>query len=80
MPPRGYYTFLDGITVLKDAQNEIIKLQDFLNWAIGAKLKTDGMYGEKTEDAVRIFQSRCNLKIDGKFGTKSLTAAKTFRK
>lgn len=33
LPPRGYYTFLDGITVLKDAQNEIIKLQDFLNWA-----------------------------------------------
>lgn len=80
LPSRGYYKFLDGITVLKDAQNEIAKLQDFLNWAIGAKLKTDGEYGEKTEDAVRIFQSRCNLKIDGKFGAKSLKAAKTFRK
>ena len=80
LPSRGYYKFLDGITVLKDAQNEITKMQDFLNWAIGAKLKTDGMYGEKTEDAVRIFQSRCNLKIDGKFGTNSLKAAKTFRK
>lgn len=80
LPPRGYYTFLDGITVLKDAQNEITKMQDFLNWAIGAKLKADGKYGEKTEDAVRIFQSKCNLKIDGKFGAKSLKAAKTFSK
>lgn len=80
LPPRGYYKFLDGITVLKDTQNEITKLQDFLNWAIGAKLKTDGKYGEKTEDAVRIFQSRCNLKNDGKFGTNSLKAAKEFSK
>ena len=60
LPSRGYYKFLDGITVLKDAQNEITKMQDFMNWAIGAKLKNDGKYGEKTEDAVRIFQSRCN--------------------
>lgn len=80
LPSRGYYKFLDGITVLKDAQNEITKMQDFLNWAIGAKLKNDGKYGEKTEDAVRIFQSRCNLKNDGKFGTNSLKAAKEFSK
>ena len=66
--------------MLKDAQNEITKLQDFLNWAIGAKLKSDGKYGEKTEDAVRIFQSKCNLKIDGKFGANSLKAAKEFSK
>ena len=80
LPPRGYYKFLDGITVLKDAQNEITKMQDFLNWAVGAKLKTDGKYGEKTEDAVRVFQSHCNLKIDGKFGANSLKAAKEFSK
>lgn len=80
MPPRGYYAFLDGITVLKDTRNEIAKLQDFLNWAIGAKLKTDGKYGEKTEDTVRVFQSHCNLKIDGKFGANSLKAAKEFSK
>lgn len=80
MPPRGYYAFLDGITVLKDARGEIEKLQKFLNWAIDSKLDTDGQYGEKTEDAVDIFQSKCKLKIDGKFGAKSLKAAKTFRK
>lgn len=80
LPPRGYYTFLDGITVLKSAGWEIEKLQKFLNWAIGSKLDTDGKYGEKTEDAVSIFQSKCKLKIDGKFGAKSLKAAKTFRK
>ena len=80
LPPRGYYTFLDGITVLKGARGEIEKLQKFLNWAIGSKLEIDGKYGEKTEDAVSIFQSKCKLKIDGKFGTKSLKAAKTFRK
>lgn len=80
LPSRGYYTFLDGITVLKGAKREIEKLQKFLNWAIGSKLDTDGKYGEKTEDAVSIFQSKCKLKIDGKFGAKSLKAAKTFRK
>ena len=80
LPPRGYYAFLDGITVLKGARGEIEKLQKFLNWAIGSKLDTDGKYGEKTEDAVSIFQSKCKLKIDGKFGAKSLKAAKTFRK
>lgn len=71
MPSRGYYAFLDGITVLKGAREEIEKLQKFLNWAIGSKLDTDGKYGEKTEDAVSIFQSKCKLKIDGKFGAKS---------
>ena len=80
LPPRGYYAFLDGITVLKNASGEIERLQKFLNWAIGSKLETDGKYGEKTEDAVSIFQSKCKLKIDGKFGAKSLKAAKTFRK
>ena len=80
LPPRGYYAFLDGITVLKGARGEIEKLQKFLNWAIGAKLKTDGKYGEKTEDAVRVFQSHCNLKIDGKFGVNSLKAEKEFSK
>lgn len=66
--------------MLKSAGWEIEKLQKFLNWAIGSKLDTDGKYGEKTEDAVSIFQSKCKLKIDGKFGAKSLKAAKTFRK
>lgn len=80
LPPRGYYTFLDGITVLEGARGEIEKLQKFLNWAIGSKLNTDGKYGEKTEDAVDIFQSKCKLKIDGKFGAKSLKAAKLFSK
>ena len=80
LPPRGYYAFLDGITVLKNTREEIEKLQKFLNWAIGSKLETDGKYGEKTEDAVSIFQSKCKLKIDGKFGAKSLKAAKLFSK
>ena len=55
-------------------------MQKFLYWAIGSILDSDGKYGEKTEDAVSIFQSKCKLKIDGKFGAKSLKAAKTFRK
>lgn len=80
LPPRGYYTFLDGITVLEGTRGEIEKLQKFLNWAISSKLEIDGKYGEKTEDAVDIFQSKCKLKIDGKFGKKSLKAAKLFSK
>lgn len=80
LPSRGYYTFLDGIAVLKGARGEIEKLQKFLNWAIGSKLDIDGKYGAKTVDVVDIFQSECKLNIDGKFGAKSLKAAKTFRK
>jgi peptidoglycan hydrolase-like protein with peptidoglycan-binding domain len=66
--------------VLEGTRGEIEKLQKFLNWAISSKLEIDGKYGEKTEDAVDIFQSKCKLKIDGKFGKKSLKAAKLFSK
>lgn len=52
---------------------DIAGLQRALN-ALGAspKLDTDGIYGSKTKDAVKAFQSANNLTVDGIAGPKTL--------
>ena len=53
---------------------EVRKLQNLLN-AVGCSdtaLKVDGVFGEKTELAVKVFQSRTGLTQDGVVGPKTL--------
>jgi hypothetical protein len=42
--------------------------------ALGAKLTTDGDYGDETEKAVRAYQAKIGLVVDGKAGEKTLAA------
>lgn len=51
-------------------------VQEFLNWAIGAKLKVDGVCGAKTISAIKKFQKRYKIKSNGLFGKKSKAIAK----
>jgi len=43
-------------------------LQESLNKVLGLKLVVDGVYGEKTRAAVRMFQEKYGLLVDGVFG------------
>ena len=50
-------------------------LQEALN-AAGAspRLKTDGVYGDKTVTAVRQFQQRANIEVDGVAGPQTFAS------
>ena len=63
-----------------DSGDEVKKLQEFLNWAINSGLVIDGYFGEKTDTAVRAFQTKCKITVDGLFGAQSLEKAKNFDK
>ena len=63
-----------------DSGSEVKKLQQFLNWAINSNLVVDGLFGDKTDTAVRAFQTKCKITVDGLFGSTSLTKAKEFNK
>lgn len=73
LPSRGYFQYGDKDTQVKN-------LQKFLNWYGGYKLDLDGIFGAKTESAVRAFQKATGLTVDGLFGKNSLVKAKTVKK
>ncbi|MDW8802923.1 peptidoglycan-binding protein [Clostridium sp. A1-XYC3] len=49
-------------------------IQETLNSYFGAKLSTDGIYGKRTEDAVKSVQKRLGINADGIFGPKTAKA------
>jgi mannosyl-glycoprotein endo-beta-N-acetylglucosaminidase len=51
-------------------------LQTILNY-YGYSLKIDGIFGKKTEDAVKKFQKSRRLRVDGIVGPKTWTALLT---
>lgn len=70
---RGYYQMIDIAQPITD-------VQAFLNWAIDAKLATDGVYGVKTRNAVKDFQKKVGITSDGLFGKNTLAKCKEFTK
>ncbi len=60
---------VQALPLLKMGQtgNDVIYLQSRLNF-VGSSLKTDGIFGSKTEAAVKQFQRENNLKVDGIVG------------
>lgn len=58
------------------AGNDVIKLQILLNGYLGeiVKLKNDGHFGKRTEEAVILFQKKNNLNDDGIVGDKTWRA------
>ena len=63
-----------------DKGEQVRLLQLFLNWYGKYGLVIDGDFGEKTESAIKNFQSSEKLKVDGLFGEKSLAKAKKVKK
>lgn len=63
-----------------DRGENVKRLQSFLNWYGNYNLATDGIFGKKTEAAVKDFQKAEGLTVDGMFGVKSLTKAKAVMK
>lgn len=55
---------------------EVYTLQRDLNYAIDAKLATDGIFGPKTKQALINFQTKHNLMIDGIYGPQSYNKMK----
>lgn len=80
LPSRGYYLTGDGYERYKNLQPNIKLIQEFLNWAIGAKLEIDGLYGERTTKSVEEFQRVAHIEVDGSYGKETLAAAKAYRK
>ena len=48
--------------------SQVRDLQTALNGIAGANLKVDGIFGPRTEAAVRTFQAKLDLKTDGIVG------------
>ena len=63
-----------------DRGTEVKLLQTFLNWGGFNCGAVDGEVGQKTESAIKAFQTKVGLKADGAFGAQSLAKAKTFEK
>lgn len=49
----------------KKKEDEIKWLQEALNGIPTTNLKIDGIYGERTKEAVVLFQGRYKLQVDG---------------
>lgn len=69
-----------GYLVMGDTGKQVVRLQKVLNWYGNYKLEEDGIFGKKTDSAVRDFQRIENLKVDGKFGKLSLERIKNIKK
>ena len=80
LPSRGYYTLGDGYRQMPGLVMDIKKLQMLVNWITGGNITVDGKYGPKTMEAVEKSQAVLGVKTDGLFGSKTLMAAKGFKK
>ena len=80
LPSRGYYMMGDGYLQNVGLQKDIKKLQDLVNWITGGNITVDGKYGRNTVSAVKVAQTILKVNPDGLFGSKTLLAAKAYKK
>lgn len=80
LPKRGYFKDGDGIRTLVSYQTHIKRVQRIANWVLDADLKRDGIYGPKTEAAVRRIQKRFKLPVNGCYGKLCQAAIKDYKK
>lgn len=79
-PTDKYNGIVPEPTLKKDSKGDDVKnLQRFLTW-YGIKCSIDGSFGEKTKEAVQVFQKTEGLATDGTYGKKSAAAAKAYQK
>jgi peptidoglycan hydrolase-like protein with peptidoglycan-binding domain len=74
--PRGGTGTAEGGKFVKkgDSGKQVQTIQDRINKADGARLKKDGEFGPKTQQAVRDFQARAGIAQDGIVGPITLGA------
>ena len=79
--PTGKYSGTIPTPTLKIGSEgaKVKNLQKFLNWYGGFKLVVDGIFGEKTDSALKIFQNTEGI-TNGVYGEKSYTKAKAYAK
>lgn len=80
LPPRGYFKYGDGYLQYRGFATQVRRVQALINWINGGKIKEDGDYGQKTEDAVKKAQKALKVKADGLFGQDTLAKARAYRK
>ena len=73
LPKRGYFQ-------KDDSGKQVEKLQKLLVWMDLYTGKIDGIYGEKTVEAVKKLQKMAKTTQNGKFGNKCLPFAKKYKK
>lgn len=73
LPSKGYLE--EG-----DTGTQVKYLQKFLNWYGNYKLTIDGIFGPKTDAALRKFQKAEKLAVDGMYGKKSSAKAQAIKK
>ena len=77
----GIYRATTATPISKgDRGTEVIKWQNFLNWAGFNCGKADGIAGANTDSATKAFQTKVGIKADGIVGNGTLTKAKAFMK
>ncbi len=54
--------------------SDVSQLQEFINFATGSNLSVDGVYGAKTQQAVKELQSRLGVTADGVVGSQTTKA------
>lgn len=73
LPKRGYFQ-------KDDSGKQVEKLQKLLIWMDLYTGKIDGIYGEKTVEAVKKLQKMAKTTQNGKFGNKCLPFVKKYKK
>lgn len=63
-----------------DTGTNVKYIQLLTNWAIGSKLVADGVYGQKTAEAIKKIQKKAGTKQNGKFGKNCLAYCKKLKK
>ncbi len=63
-----------------DRSTEVVKFQNFLNWAGFECGTADGIFGDKTFAAIKLFQEKQGLTPDGIAGQLTIAKAKAFQK
>lgn len=75
-PSTPYTGKLPSGTVKDGSKGDDVKaVQTFLNWCDNAKLSVDGVAGNATVSAIKVFQKTYGIIVDGVFGSQSLKKA-----
>ena len=81
-PPKVLIRYTGGKSYIGvgDQGDAVRKIQSFLNWYGNYKLTIDGLFGAKTEAAVKSFQKKQKLTQDGLVGSATIAKMKGVKK
>ena len=80
LPKRGWFRKGDGMGAYTSYNAQVKRVQRLVNWINDGSIVVDGKYGDKTVAAVAQAQKRLGVTADGLFGSKTLLAAKGYKK